>query len=181
MMDSVKVCDKTFVPFIKYEDLMKDIDAVADRINADYADAEDIPIILCVLNGAMMFTSELMKRLTFDCELMSIKIKSYSGDHSTGEIKQTLGLSSDITGRRVIIVEDIVDSGLSMMYLVDYLKRIGARDAKICTMLFKPDTYDKPLKIDYVARNIPPKFILGFGLDYNELGRQYKDIYVLKD
>ena len=181
IMDSVKVYDKTFVPFIKYEVLMKDVDAVAERLNADYAGGGDIPIILCVLNGAMMFTAELMKRLTFDCELMSIKIKSYSGDHSTGEVKQTLGLTSDITGRRIIIVEDIVDTGFSMMYLTEYLKQKGAKDTKICTMLFKPDTYDKPLKIDYIARNIPSKFILGFGLDYDELGRQYKDIYVLED
>lgn len=180
-MDSVKVFDKTFVPFIKYDDLMKDVDAVAERINADYAGGEDIPIVLCVLNGAMMFTAELMKRLTFDCELRSIRIKSYSGDHSTGDVKQILGLNSDISGRRIIVVEDIVDTGVSMMYLTDHLNKRGVKDVRICTMLFKPETYDKPLKIDYVARNIPPKFILGFGLDYNELGRQYKDIYVLKD
>lgn len=180
-MDSVKVFDKTFVPYIKNDDLMKDIDAVAERINADYCGGEDVPIILCVLNGAMMFTSELMKRLSFECELMTIKIKSYSGDHSTGQVKQTLGLTGSVAGRRVIIVEDIIDTGLSMTYLVDYLRQQGVADIKICTMLFKPEACVMPLKIDYIGRSIPCKFILGFGLDYNELGRRFKDIYVLKD
>jgi len=179
-MDKVVVFGKTFVPFIKYEDLMKDIDNVAARLNRDYGGGEDVPILLCVLNGAMMFTSEVMKRLEFPCELMSIKIKSYSGEHSTGVIQETLGLTGDVEGRRVIILEDIVDTGRTMLYLTDLLHDKNAKDVRICTMLFKPEAFKCPdLKIDYIGRSIENRFILGFGLDYDERGRELKDIYVL--
>ena len=180
-MDKVEIFGKTFVPFIKYEDLMKDIDNVAARLNRDYVGGEDVPIILCVLNGAMMFTSEILKRLEFPCELMSVKIKSYSGAHSTGVMQETMGLTGDVEGRRVIIVEDIVDTGRTMLYLTDLLKDKQAKDVRICTMLFKPEAYKSDLKIDYIGRSIENRFILGFGLDYDERGRQLKDIYVLDD
>jgi len=160
---------------------MKDIDAVADKINKDFASAEDIPIILCVLKGALMFTSEILRRLDFLCELQTIRLQSYDGDHSTGVCQQILGLNTNIKGRRVIIVEDIVDTGNSMEYLMGHLKELGAEDVKICSMLFKPSVFKKDFKIDYVARSIPPAFIVGFGLDYNEMGRQFKDIYVAND
>lgn len=179
-MERIKIYDKTFVPYIKYEDLMKDIDAVAEKVNKEYSGGPDIPILLCVLNGAMMFTSELMKRLNFECELMSVKIKSYSGEHTTGVIQETMGLTGDVKGRRVIIVEDIVDTGNTMVYLKDLLKDKGAKDSRICTMLFKPEAFKKDIKIDYIARNIDNRFILGFGLDYDERGRNLKDIYILE-
>ena len=180
-MEKVKVFDKVFVPYIKYEDLQKDIDAVAARLNADYGGGKDIPILLCVLNGAMMFTAELMKRLDFECELMSVKLKSYSGAHTTGVIQETMGLTGDVKGRRVIIIEDIVDTGNTMVYLTDLLHDKGVKDARICTMLFKPEAFKKDLKIDYIGRSIPNRFILGFGLDYDEGGRNLRDIYILDE
>jgi len=180
-MDKISIHGKSFVPYITYEEIQSFIDKVADRLNEDYQNDSDIPILLCTLNGAMMFTSEIMKRLKFDCELMSVKIRSYSGAHTTGVIQETMGLTGDVKGRRIIIMEDIVDTGTTMAYLTDLLKEREARDVKICTMLFKPSQYKKDLKIDYVGRVVENKFILGFGLDYDDLGRQYKDIYVLDE
>ena len=180
-MDKISIHGKSFVPYITYEEIQSFIDKVADKLNEDYQNDSDIPILLCTLNGAMMFTSEIMKRLKFDCELMSVKIRSYSGAHTTGVIQETMGLTGDVKGRRIIIMEDIVDTGTTMAYLTDLLKEREARDVKICTMLFKPSQYKKNLKIDYVGRIVENKFILGFGLDYDDLGRQYKDIYVLDE
>lgn len=178
-MKSVKVFDKTFVPYIEHDELMELIDTVADQINEDYKDEVDVPIVLCVLNGAIMFTSEILKRLNFPLELMSVKIKSYVGDKSTGVMQEAMGLTGRVEGRRVIIVEDIVDTGNTMVFLKDLLAKKGAKDSRICTMLFKPDAFVQDIKIDYIAKSIPNKFILGFGLDYNELGRNLRDIYIL--
>ena len=178
-MERVKLFDKTFKLFIPNEVIEKAIDDVADRINADNAGCTDIPIILCVLNGSMMFTSELMKRLNFTCELVSIKLASYAGTSSTGEVKEMMGFTSDVTGRRVIAVEDIVDTGNTIVTIAQKLKDHHAKEVKICTLLFKPDAYKKDVKLDYVGLSIPNAFIVGYGLDYNEVGRNFKDIYVL--
>ncbi len=178
-MDKIKVHDKTFVPYLSYEDLQRDIDAVAAKINADYEGKGIIPVVVTVLNGAMMFTAELFKRFNFDCEMMSVKVKSYAGTGSTGQVTMPMGLTGSVKGRSVIVVEDIVDTGNTIVFLKDLLSREGAAEVKICTMLLKPDVYKKDVALDYVGRSIPPDFIVGFGLDYDELGRNYKDIYVL--
>ena len=180
-MDKINLHDKTFRTFIPNEKIEEAIDRVACRLNADYKGGEDIPVIICTLNGAIMFTAELMKRLEFDCELVSMKLSSYSGTRSTGKVRQVMGLTGDISGRRVIIVEDIVDTGNTIVDLMNIVKEKGAKDCRICTMLLKPEVYSKDVKIDYVAMEIPNRFIVGFGLDYNELGRNYKDIYVLDE
>lgn len=178
-MDKVKLYDKTFRTFITYESLKKAIDEVADKINADFNGCEDIPVLLCVLNGSIMFTSELMKRLTFNCQIVSTKLTSYEGTSTTGKVKQAMGLTADIKGRRVIIVEDIVDSGNTIVELKRILEEKEASESRVCTLLLKPEAYKKDVKIDYVAMEIPNDFIVGFGLDYDELGRNLKDIYVL--
>jgi hypoxanthine phosphoribosyltransferase len=178
-MDKVKLYDKTFKTFITYESLKKAIDEVADKINADFNGCEDIPVLLCVLNGSIMFTSELMKRLTFNCQIVSTKLTSYEGTSTTGKVKQAMGLTADIKGRRVIIVEDIVDSGNTIVELKRILEEKEAAESRVCTLLLKPEAYKKDVKIDYVAMEIPNDFIVGFGLDYDELGRNLKDIYVL--
>ena len=180
-MDKVKLYDKTFRTFITYESLKKAIDEVADKINADFNGCEDIPVLLCVLNGSIMFTSELMKRLTFNCQIVSTKLTSYEGTSTTGKVKQAMGLTADIKGRRVIIVEDIVDSGNTIVELKRILEEKEASESRICTLLLKPEAYKKDIKIDYVAMEIPNDFIVGFGLDYDELGRNLKDIYVLNN
>lgn len=178
-MEKIKLHDKTFKPYISYEEIEKAIDEVAVKVNHDYKDCGEIPIILCVLNGSIMFTSELMKRLSFDAELVSMKLTSYEGTRSSGAVKQVMGLTGSVKGRKVLIVEDIVDTGTTIEALVAKLKEEGASDVKVCTMLLKPEVYHKDTKLDYVAKSIPNRFIVGFGLDYDGLGRNYKDIYVI--
>lgn len=178
-MEKVTLRDKSFKTFIPYEKISAAIDDVAAKINADFKDCEDVPVLLCVLNGSIMYMAELMKRLTFNLQVISIKLTSYEGTSTTGRVKQAMGLTSDITGRRVIIVEDIVDSGNTIVELKEIMAEHGASESRICTMLLKPDAYKKDIPLDYVAMEIPNDFIVGFGLDYDELGRNLKDIYVL--
>ena len=180
-MDRVKLHDKTFRTFITNGELNAAIDRLSAKINEDFRGCTDVPILLCVLNGSIMFTAELMKRLDFNLQLVSIKLTSYSGTSTTGQVRQAMGLTADVTGRRVIIVEDIVDTGHTIVELERILKEKGAKETMGCTMLLKPGSYkmDSPLK--YVAMEIPNDFIVGFGLDYDELGRNLKDIYILDE
>ena len=178
-MEKIRLFDKTFKLYIPNAKIEKAIDEVAAKINADNAGCTDIPVILCVLNGSMMFTSALMKRLNFTCELVSIKLASYAGTSSTGKVKEMMGFTSDVSGRRVIVVEDIVDTGNTIVTLAEKLKEHKAREVKICTLLFKPESYTKDVKLDYVGLSIPNAFIVGYGLDYNEVGRNFEDIYVI--
>ena len=180
-MQKVKLYDKTFRTFITHDKIMDAIDNVADKINRDFEGCEDVPVMLCVLNGSIMFMSELMKRVNFNCQIISIKLTSYAGTNTTGKVKQAMGLTADIKGRRVIVIEDIVDSGNTIVELKQILADHGAAESRICTMLLKPDAYKKDVALDYVAMEIPNDFIVGFGLDYDELGRNLKDIYVLDE
>ena len=179
MEGRILVKDRYFVPYIPYERLEKAIDAVAERINHDFKNFDGTPIILCVLNGSILFTGELMKRLNFPCEFTSVRLSSYEGTLSTGVTRKVLGLTSSIKGRTVIVVEDIVDTGKTITDLHALLLDAGAADVKICTMLLKPEVYKKDLKLDYVAMEIENRFIVGFGLDYDQMGRNSKDIYIL--
>ena len=180
-MNKVTLKDKTFRTSIPYERITTAIDQVAAKINADFRGCTDVPVLLCVLNGSIMFTAELMKRLEFNCQVVSTKLTSYEGTSNTGKVKQAMGMTADITGRRVIVIEDIVDSGNTIVELKRILEEKGASESRICTMLLKPDAYKKDVKLDYVAMEIPNDFIVGFGLDYDELGRNFKDIYVLDE
>lgn len=175
----VRLYDKTFKPFIAYDEIEKAIDQVAARVNADFKDSEDIPVLLCVLNGSILFMAELLKRLDFDCEVMSIKLTSYSGTQSTGKVREVMGMTGSVEGKRVIIVEDIVDTGTTIVDLKRILQDRGASEIRVCTLLLKPDIYKKDIPLDYVGIRIPNDFIVGFGLDYDEIGRNSKDIYVL--
>lgn len=178
-MEKITLKDKTFRKAIPYEKISTAIDKVADKLNADFKDSKEPPVLLCVLNGSIMFMAELMKRLNFNCQVVSTKLTSYEGTSSTGKVKQAIGLTADIAGRNVIIVEDIIDSGNTIVELKRILDEAGAAKSLICSLLLKPDAYKKDIPIDYVAMEIPNDFIVGFGLDYDELGRNYKDIYVL--
>ena len=180
-MQRIQIKDKTFKTLIPYEQISEAIDKVADRLNADFSSCTNPPILLCVLNGSIMFMGELMKRVDFDCQTVSIKLTSYEGTSSTGKVRQALGLTSDIIGRDVIIIEDIVDTGHTIVALKKILEDAGAKASYVCTLLLKPEAYKQDVKIDYTAMEIPNKFIVGFGLDYDELGRNYKDIYVLDE
>ena len=178
-MEKITLKDKTFRISIPYEKISDSIDKVAEKMNKDFQNSEDIPVLLCVLNGSIMFLGELMKRLDFNCQIVSTKLSSYEGTSSTGTVKQALGLTADLRGRRVIVIEDIVDTGNTIVELKRILEEAGAAQTYICSLLLKPDAYKKDIPIDYVAMEIPNDFIVGFGLDYNDLGRNYKDIYVL--
>ena len=178
-MEKVTLYDKTFRKFIPYEKLAAAIDVVAEKINKDFEGCEDVPVLLCVLNGSIMFTAELMKRIKFNCQIVSTKLTSYAGTETTGTVKQAMGLTADIKGRRVIVIEDIVDSGNTIVALKQILEEKEVKEARMCTLLLKPDAYKKDVVLDYVAMEIPNDFIVGFGLDYDELGRNLKDIYVL--
>lgn len=178
MKDRIQVLDKTFVPYIPESELVEAIDKVAQKINAIYCNSGSIPVVLCVLNGAVMFTAELMKHLDFEFEFATIRLKSYAGTQSTGKVNVG-AISTSLQDRDVIVCEDIVDTGKTLETLQEIMVKEGARSVKFCSMLLKPDIYCGSVPVDFVGKEIPPKFILGYGLDYNELGRGLKDIYVL--
>ncbi len=178
VMERIKLHDKYFKPFIPYEKIENAITVLAERMNADF-NGVDTPIFLSVLNGSFMFTASLMKKINFNAEVSFIKLSSYSGTCSGGEVKQILGLNGCIKGRNVVIVEDIVDSGVTICELHKLLTEAEASSIKVCTLFLKPAAYQKDIKIDYAAMEIGNEFIVGFGLDYDQLGRQYKDIYII--
>lgn len=176
-MSVIQIKDKRFKTFIPEEQIMKGVARVADEINRDLSGTN--PLFISVLNGSFMFTADLMKHLTMPCEVSFVKLASYEGTSSTGKVKELVGLGDDITGRTVVIVEDIVDTGLTMKQLVETLRARGPKDIKIATLLVKPDKLKVELDINYVAMNIPNDFIVGYGLDYDGLGRNYRDIYTV--
>lgn len=183
MEQKLHLHDKDFKPFIPNADIEKAIDAVAERLNRDYANAtdQDPLIFICTLNGAVIFAAELLKRLRIPLVFQPCKLSSYEGTASTGKVTTEVPLPEHIEGRRVLIVEDIVDTGNTLVALTGLLKEKKARDARICTLLLKKDVYKKDIPVDYVAMEIPNRFIVGFGLDYDQLGRNTRDIYVLDD
>lgn len=176
-MSVIQIKDKRFKTFIPEEQIMKEVARVADEINRDLSGTN--PLFISVLNGSFMFTADLMKHLTMPCEVSFVKLASYEGTSSTGKVKELVGLGDDITGRTVVIVEDIVDTGLTMKQLVETLRARSPKDIKIATLLVKPDKLKVELDINYVAMNIPNDFIVGYGLDYDGLGRNYRDIYTV--
>lgn len=179
-MKSIQLYDKVFKLYMPYEDIQMAVDNVAKKINNDLKDV-DTPIFLGVLTGSFMFLADLMKRISFPCDVVFIRLASYEGTSSTGKVQQVLGLTKSVKDRTVVVVEDIVDTGNTIAELEHILKEGGAKEVKICSLLFKPDNYKGNIKIDYPAVEIPSDFIVGYGLDYNQLGRQYKDIYVIDE
>ena len=181
MKQRVTLNDKTFEVMIPAEEIDKSVAAVAERLNADYANTEKAPIFVGVLNGSYMFLADLARKTTFNNEIVFVQISSYEGTQSTGTIKQKLGIDFDIEGRDIIIVEDIVESGVTMAHMIATLKRQNPKSIDICTLLLKPEKMEVKLDIRYVAMEIPNDFIVGYGLDYNEQGRNLKDIYTIKE
>ena len=177
-MNTIQVLDKEFIPSIPANDILAKVKKVAEQINADYKGEK--PLFLVILNGAFVFAADLMREISLPAEVSFVKLASYEGTSSTGTVREVIGLNTDITGRPVIIVEDIVESGITMAHMIDTLKRQNPKSIDICTLLLKPEKLEVKLDIRYVAMEIPNDFILGYGLDYNGLGRGLKDIYTLK-
>lgn len=171
----VQLVDKTFKLFKSESEILYAIRQIAHNINNDYIGKR--PLLVPVLNGSFMFASDLMKELKLDCEVSFIKAAMYNGDQSTGEIDTLIGLHHNIEGRHVIIVEDIVDSGLTLSKLLPAFLEKNPASLKITSLLFKPFALRANLNIDYPGMEIPNDFIVGYGLDYNGLGRNLRDIY----
>lgn len=173
----IQLHDKQFVPFISAEEIDFAIKSMAKQMDDDFFD--EIPVFIGVLNGSFMVLSDLMKNYRGMCEVSFVKMESYEGTKSTGEVNELIGLNKNLEDRTVIIVEDIVDTGNTIEELKSILKNKKVKHLKIATLFFKPDAYKKDIKLDYVGIRIPDKFIVGFGLDYDGLGRNLQDIYQL--
>jgi hypoxanthine phosphoribosyltransferase len=171
----IQLHDKQFVPFISAQEIDFAVAKIAGLVQDDFAD--ETPIFVGVLNGAFMVVSDFMKYYKSPCEVTFIKMASYEGTSSTNEVKQLIGLNQDLTGKTVIIIEDIVDTGITLVALKELFKKQNVKHFKIATLFFKPEAYKQNIKIDYVGIRIPNKFIVGYGLDYNGLGRNLPEIY----
>ena len=176
-MEIIQVKDKKFRTSITEAEIQQRIQAVADRINKDFAGKN--PLFLAVLNGAFMFAADLMRKITIPSEISFVKLASYQGTISTGTIKEVIGINEDLAGRTVIIVEDIVDTGLTMKRMIESLGTRNPESVHICTLLLKPEKLQVDLNIEYAAIEIPNEFIVGYGLDYDQQGRNLRDIYTI--
>ena len=174
---TIQVLDKTFAVSISAEELEKEVKRVASEINRDFAGSQ--PVFLSVLNGSFIFASDLMREVELPCEISFVKLASYQGTNTTGNIREVIGLNIDITGRPVIIVEDIVDTGLTMAHMLETLKRQNPTSIDICTLLLKPTKLQVKLDVRYCCKQIPDDFVVGYGLDYNGFGRNTKDVYTI--
>lgn len=177
-MKTVKLWDKEFSISYPANEIKKDIETIASQINGDLAN-ENNPLFISVLNGSFIFTADIIRLITVPCEVSFVKLSSYEGTSTTGKVNELIGLTENIKGRSVIILEDIVDTGITLGKLVETLNSFDPKSVKVATLLFKPDSYKGNIKIDYIGKSIPNDFIVGYGLDYNGLGRNLADIYTL--
>ena len=176
-MGIVKIKDKTFKTSIPEAEILKKVQAVADRLNEDYA--EKCPVFLAVLNGSFIFAADLMRAVTIPSEISFVKYASYVGTSSTGNMKTLMGINQDLEDRHVVIVEDIVDSGHTMAHMIENLKQKHPASIEICSLLVKPGNLKVDLDIKYTVMEIPNDFIVGYGLDYDQEGRNLRDIYTI--
>ena len=173
----IKVKDKTFSVSISERTIRGQIKRIADKINRDYEGKE--PVFLAVLNGSFIFAADLLREIDLPCEISFVKLASYEGTSSSGSIREVIGLNIDITGRPVIIVEDIIDTGLTMAHMLETLKKQNPASIDICTLLLKPSKLQVKLNVRYCCKEIPDDFVVGYGLDYDGFGRNTKDIYTI--
>ena len=176
-MSTIKVKDKTFKVSIPEAQIKARIKELAQQMSRDLEGKN--PLFLGVLNGAFIFAADLIREMTIPCEISFVKLASYQGTTSTGTIKEVIGINEDLSGRTVVIVEDIVESGLTIKRMMEQIGTRNPASVQVCTLFFKPDRLKEDLKLDYVAFRIPNDFILGYGLDYDQQARGLKDIYTL--
>lgn len=176
-MASIQLHGKTFDTYLSEEEIQQQIKRLAGELNRDYKDKR--PLFVAILNGSFMFAADLFKYLTIDAEISFIKLASYKGMKSSGNVITAIGLETDLFGREVVILEDIVDTGKTLHEFLPKLDHQQPKSMKIASLLHKPDALQYPLQIDYLGFSIPNKFVVGYGLDYDGLGRNYKEIYQL--
>ncbi|MGZ5189660.1 MAG: hypoxanthine phosphoribosyltransferase [Flavisolibacter sp.] len=175
----IKLHDKTFDTYLSEKEIQEKVKKIADELNRDYKDRH--PLFIAILNGSFMFAADLFKNLNIDAEICFIKLASYSGMKSSGKIITAIGLDQDLFGREVVIVEDIVDTGKTLNEFLPKLHHQQPKSLKIAALLHKPEATQFPLKIDYLGFSIPNKFVVGYGLDYDGLGRNLKEIFQLTE
>lgn len=175
MNKTIRVKDKLFEPMIPEEEIREAVNGIARRINSDYAGKE--PVFLCVLNGSFIFASDLLRRINLPCRLSFIKYASYSGTRSTQEIRNLIGLNEDLEGQDVIVVEDIIDTGLTISHLLGDLSDKGLSTLRIAAFCFKKDAFRADFRIDYLGMELPNEFVVGYGMDYDGFGRNLPGIY----
>jgi hypoxanthine phosphoribosyltransferase len=173
----VTIKDKQFKPYISQRKMSNAVKKIASKINTELKN--DLPLFLVVLNGSFIFAADLLREITIPCEISFIKVASYAGTASKGDVTELIGVTEKLEKRTVVVVEDIVDSGLTIEKLISVLKSKKVKKIKIATALFKPNSYKKKITIDYVGIKIPNDFVIGYGLDYNGLGRNLKQLHVL--
>lgn len=178
-MKTVTINDRTFRVSMTGEEIRRRVQAVADRLNKDMAGKN--PLFLSVLNGSFIFTADLLRMITIPCEVSFVKLASYQGITSTGKIKEVIGINENLTGRTIVIVEDIVDSGLTMKRMLETLGTRQPESVHICSLLVKPGKLKVDLDIEYAVMNIPDDFVVGYGLDYDQQGRNLPDLYTVTD
>lgn len=179
METPIQLHTKNFKRYISSAEIDEIVFQLAEKLNQDYNGKT--PVFMGVLNGSFMFVSDLLKKIKFNCELSFVKLASYAGTESTGVITELIGLNDDLTGKHVIVVEDIVDTGKTLEHLIEVLKTHDIASLSIVTLLLKPEVFQKKYPVQYVGKNIPNKFVVGYGLDYNELGRNLNEIYQLAE
>ncbi|MGI6479810.1 MAG: hypoxanthine phosphoribosyltransferase [Salinivirgaceae bacterium] len=178
-MNMINVFDKKFSLYISQADILKRVDVLATQISNELS-GKDI-IFLGILNGSFMFTSDLMKRINMPCQITFLKLASYQGTSTSGNVKRLIGLNEDIAGKTVVVIEDIVDTGTTLEQIRKQLIGYEPAEVKYATLLYKPQAYKGNIKLDYVGFEIPDKFVVGYGLDYSGFGRNYPDIYAVSE
>ena len=178
-MNEVKLNDKKFEIFINNNEIDRVILQIADQINKSGIEK---PLFIAILNGSFLFAADLIRKISIpDIEISFLKLSSYDGLSSTGKVNKLVGLSKEIKGRNIIVLEDIIDTGITLENIINLLKKEKVNSIKIATLLFKPNSYQKDFHIDYIGKSIENDFVVGYGLDFNEKGRNLKDIYKLKN
>jgi hypoxanthine phosphoribosyltransferase len=177
MPSTIKLKDKIFHTYLSEQEIQEKVKRIADQLNQDYKDKR--PLFIAILNGSFMFAADLFKYLTIDAEISFIKLVSYKGMKSSGNVITAIGLEMDLYDREVVIVEDIVDTGKTLHQFLPKMDHQQPKSLKIAALLHKPEATQFPLKIDYLGFSIPNKFVVGYGLDYDGLGRNYKEIFQL--
>jgi len=177
-MNTIKILDKEFIPYLSEKEIQEKITALAVQLNQDYAGKK--PIFLSILNGSFLFTADLFKQMTMEAEVCFIKLASYKGMSSSGNVITAIGLEANVSNRHIVILEDIIDTGKTLHHYLPQLASIGPASVKIAVLLNKKEARQYEVKVDYTCFEIPNKFVVGYGLDYDGLGRNSKEIFQLK-